>query len=627
MTQDAYGEEKSSGLSSSGKYIPPHLRRSEKSVNEGVGSQTKGPHINHFDGFSNSFSRETSRKEPGSRGFGGRWNNTVSSRRFPSNENEVRNGLEEGFGAPPRNRFRGAEDNREWKDFTGKERFFPNPFQTKSNSQLDEDVEPITITGINFDHYDDIPVEISGRDCPSEISNFEDSKLHERLLKNVALSKYTKPTPVQKNAIPVILNGRDMMACAQTGSGKTAAFLLPTVHNVLQMGRPAPRPEFARDRRYNRLQFPTTLVLAPTRELAVQIHQEARKFCYCTGIIPCVIYGGINIRIQFESIEKGCDILVATPGRLVDMIDRGRISLCNIKFLILDEADRMLDMGFEPQIRRIVEQSDMPPTGERQTLMFSATFPKEIQKLASDFLYDYIFLAVGRVGSTTDFILQRMERVEEHEKRDFLLNLIDTVSGLTLIFMQTKRGADELEYFLTRKGYPAISIHGDRTQAQREEALHSFRIGRTPILVATDVAARGLDIPNVTHVVNFDMPSDVDDYVHRIGRTGRAGNSGLATAFVNDSNLGIAKALIDILLESGQEVPAWLEEMADRAQMSSRRSGRGRFGGKDFRKDSGGFRGERRNFSSGRRNDNNFENFGSRSNIYHGNNNKSSAWF
>lgn len=621
MRQDGYSTQNGSTVDSSRKYVPPHLRRDRRGWDEDRYDGNSAPNNNSFS--RRNFGREGFRDGPRNNSFADR--RTEGGRpmkRFPSKENGYRGGF--GERNESNRRQLSNRNNREWKDFTGKERFYPDPFKGSDRHFQDDNMEPETTTGINFDHYDDIPVEISGSNCPDEILSFEESGLHPRLLTNVKLAKYLKPTPVQKNAIPVILNGRDMMACAQTGSGKTAAFLLPTIHNMLKMGGPAPEPEQAYERGYSRMQYPTTLVLAPTRELAVQIYQEARKFCYCTGIIPCVIYGGISIRTQFDSISKGCDILVATPGRLVDMIERGRISLCNIKFLILDEADRMLDMGFEPQIRQIVERTDMPATGERQTLMFSATFPKEIQRLASDFLYDYIFLAVGRVGSTTDFILQRLERVEEHEKRDFLLNLIDTVSGLTLIFMQTKRGADELEFFLTRKGYPAISIHGDRSQSEREEALHSFRTGRTPILVATDVAARGLDIPNVTHVVNFDMPSDVDDYVHRIGRTGRAGNSGLATAFLNDSNIGIARSLIDILLESGQEVPVWLEEMAERAQMTSRRGGRGRFGGKDFRRENS--RVERKAFNSGRSSDNSrmSESY-SRNN--HENVNKNSAWF
>lgn len=289
-------------------------------------------------------------------------------------------------------------------------------------------------------------------------------------------------------------------------------------------------------------------------------------------------------------------MLSATPGRLVDLIERGRISLANIKYLVLDEADRMLDMGFEPQIRRIVQGEDMPGTAERQTLMFSATFPRDIQMLAKDFLKDYIFLSVGRVGSTSENITQKIEYVEDNDKRSVLLDILASQSkedlGLTLVFVETKRMADMLSDFLMGNNLPATSIHGDRTQREREMALQTFRTGRTPIMVATAVAARGLDIPNVTHVVNYDLPSDIDDYVHRIGRTGRAGNTGVSTAFFNRGNKNIVKDLVELLREANQEIPGWLETVAHEASFGTGgyrgRGGRGRggargTGGRDYR--------------------------------------------
>ncbi|RDX62632.1 DEAD-box ATP-dependent RNA helicase 52, partial [Mucuna pruriens] len=314
----------------------------------------------------------------------------------------------------------------------------------------------------------------------------------------------------------------------------------------------------------------------------------------------------VNDTSQFEKLlhlrdlERGVDILVATPGRLVDLLERARVSLQMIRYLALDEADRMLDMGFEPQIRKIVEQMDMPPPGVRQTMLFSATFPKEIQRLASDFLSSYIFLAVGRVGSSTDLIIQRVEYVQESDKRSHLMDLLHAqrangVQGkqaLTLVFVETKKGADSLEHWLCLNGFPATTIHGDRSQQERELALRSFKSGNTPILVATDVAARGLDIPHVAHVVNFDLPNDIDDYVHRIGRTGRAGKKGLATAFFNDNNSSLARALADLMQEANQEVPAWLSRYAARSSFGgrNRRSG-GRFGSRDFRRDGSSGRG------------------------------------
>jgi ATP-dependent RNA helicase DDX3X len=344
----------------------------------------------------------------------------------------------------------------------------------------------------------------------------------------------------------------------------------------------------------SRKAYPTALILAPTRELVSQIHDEARKFAYRSWVRPAVVYGGADINQQLRQIERGCDLLSATPGRLVDLIERGRISLSNIKYLVLDEADRMLDMGFEPQIRRIVQGEDMPDVHERQTLMFSATFPRDIQILAKDFLKDYIFLSVGRVGSTSENITQKFEYVEDPDKRSVLLDILASQPredlGLTLVFVETKRMADMLSDFLMSHHLPATSIHGDRTQREREMALQTFRTGRTPILVATAVAARGLDIPNVTHVINYDLPSDIDDYVHRIGRTGRAGNTGVSTAFFNRSNKNIVRDLVELLREANQEIPSWLETVAHETAFgggSGYRGGRGRGGGRGGRGNAG----------------------------------------
>jgi len=357
---------------------------------------------------------------------------------------------------------------------------------------------------------------------------------------------------------------------------------------------PSPAPA---DTGYGRSRkaYPTALVLAPTRELVSQIHEEARKFAYRSWVRPAVVYGGADINQQLRTIERGCDLLSATPGRLVDLIERGRISLANIKYLVLDEADRMLDMGFEPQIRRIVQGEDMPGVHERQTLMFSATFPRDIQMLAKDFLKDYIFLSVGRVGSTSENITQKVEYVEDQDKRSVLLDILASQRkeelGLTLVFVETKRMADMLSDFLMGNNLPATSIHGDRTQRERETALQTFRTGRTPIMVATAVAARGLDIPNVTHVVNYDLPSDIDDYVHRIGRTGRAGNTGVSTAFFNRGNKNIVRDLVELLREANQEIPTWLETVAHEANFGGGSSFRG--GGRGGRGRGGSSRGAR----------------------------------
>ncbi|KAH0865311.1 hypothetical protein HID58_082522 [Brassica napus] len=439
-----------------------------------------------------------------------------------------------------------------------------NPFGNDVNAEPAAVNEQENNTGINFEAYEDIPIETSGDNVPPPVNTFAEIDLGEALNLNIQRCKYVKPTPVQRNAIPILAAGRDLMACAQTGSGKTAAFCFPIISGIMKEEEHVERPRGVRG------VYPLAVILSPTRELACQIHDEARKFSYQTGVKVVVAYGGTPVNQQIRELERGVDILVATPGRLNDLLERGRVSLQMVKYLALDEADRMLDMGFEPQIRKIVQQMDMPPPGVRQTMLFSATFPREIQRLASDFLSNYIFLAVGRVGSSTDLI-----------------------QALTLVFVETKKGADSLENWLCINGFPATTIHGDRSQQEREVALRSFKTGRTPILVATDVAARGLDIPHVAHVVNFDLPNDIDDYVHRIGRTGRAGNSGLATAFFNDNNTSMAKPLAELMQEANQEVPDWLSRYASRASFGggkNKRSG-GRFGGRDFRRESGGYGG------------------------------------
>jgi len=437
----------------------------------------------------------------------------------------------------------------------------------------DEQLEEILFghqsnSGINFDKYQDIPVEASGRNIPDPIDSFADSDLHELMKFNINLSGFDIPTPVQKSSVPIITNGRDLMACAQTGSGKTGAFLFPILSSCFKTGPPTiPKNNTNRyDSYMQNCCYPVALVLAPTRELAIQIFDEAKKFSYRSWVKPCVVYGGQRMLDQVRELQKGCDLLVATPGRLCDLIDRGRISLCLVRYLVLDEADRMLDMGFEGQIRNIVEKNDMP-IDERQTLMFSATFPSDIQILARDFLKDYIFLTIGRVGSTSENITQAIEYVEEDEKVSLLMDILaadeaqakENDMHLTLVFVETKRQADILANILMDNNFQTTSIHGDRTQYERERALDLFRRGVTPIMVATAVAARGLDIPNVTHVINFDLPKDIDDYVHRIGRTGRAGNVGRATAFFNiEHDKGIVKDLIDLLEEAKQDIPKFL---------------------------------------------------------------------
>ncbi|XXG55882.1 hypothetical protein AAC387_Pa03g3441 [Persea americana] len=535
-------------------YVPPHLRNRATPVTENypIPSSNEGSNPNSLGGFP--------LKRSGSREFG-------------------RRGRGGGRGGAAPDRHRAPRE--------------PNPFDVSNQfSEMGISEENCDVGGINFDAYEDIPVEVSGLDVPPAVNSFHEIDLGDALNQNIRRCKYVKPTPVQRYAIPISIAGRDLMACAQTGSGKTAAFCFPIIAGIMKSWSGVQWPQ-----RGGRTAYPVALILSPTRELSCQIHEEAKKFSYQTGVKVAVVYGGTPIQRQMHDLERGVDILVATPGRLVDLAERARVSLQMIKYLTLDEADRMLDMGFEPQIRKIVEQMDMPQPGIRQTMLFSATFPNEIQRLASDFLSNHIFLTVGRIGSSTDLIAQRVEFVQEMDKRNHLMDLLYTERAnatnekqvLTLVFVETKRGADSLENWLCMNGFSATAIHGDRTQPEREQALRSFKNGVTPIMVATDVASRGLDIPHVAHVVNFDLPKDIDDYVHRIGRTGRAGKTGLATAFFSEGNQPLAKALAELMQEANQEVPSWLSQYAERSSYGggrSRRSGgSGRFGGYDYRRD------------------------------------------
>ncbi|KAM6893952.1 putative ATP-dependent RNA helicase DDX4 [Xenentodon cancila] len=412
-------------------------------------------------------------------------------------------------------------------------------------------------TGINFDKYDEILVDVSGINPPQAIMTFNEAALCESLRKNIDKSGYVKPTPVQKHGIPIISAGRDLMACAQTGSGKTAAFLLPILQQLMADGVAASC--------FSELQEPEAVIVAPTRELINQIFMEARKFAHGTCVRPVVVYGGVSTAYQIREISKGCNMLCGTPGRLLDMIGRGKVGLSKLRYLVLDEADRMLDMGFEPDMRRLVGSPGMPSKMNRQTLMFSATYPEDIQRLAADFLKtDYLFLAVGFVGGACTDVEQTFVQVPKFSKREQLLDLLKTTGvERTMVFVETKRQADFIATFLCQEKVPTTSIHGDREQREREQALADFRSGRCPVLVATSVAARGLDIPDVQHVVNFDLPSSIDEYVHRIGRTGRCGNTGRAVSFYDpDANSQLARSLITILSKAQQEVPSWLEESA-----------------------------------------------------------------
>jgi len=408
--------------------------------------------------------------------------------------------------------------------------------------------------GINFAKYDKISVQVTGENKVAPVKTFAEVNLRKLLMDNVTKAGYTVPTPIQKYGLPTILAKRDLMACAQTGSGKTAAFLLPILHRLLEDGCETNAGDCP--------QKPQAVIVAPTRELAIQIKDEARKFS-AGSVLKCVVaYGGTSTMFQLSTLFKGCNVLIATPGRLMDFVDKGKVSFEDVKYLVLDEADRMLDMGFMPDITRICESAQMPAKGERQTLMFSATFADEVQTLAKDMLHDYLFAVVGMVGGACDDVTQSVLEVDKFAKRDKLKEILQEVgTDRTMVFVETKKNADFLATFLCCEGLPATSIHGDRLQREREEALGDFKSGKRPIIVCTGVASRGLDIKDVKHVINYDLPKEIDEYVHRIGRTGRVGNTGKATSFFDASrseDSGMASALVDILSKAQQEVPDFL---------------------------------------------------------------------
>ena len=400
-------------------------------------------------------------------------------------------------------------------------------------------------SGINFSNYKNINVDVTGSDVPQKVSAFAEASLYPVLLGNISRSKYSTPTPVQEYAIPIIMAGRDLMACAQTGSGKTAAFLIPIIQNLFEQ-KCLSRGSLGN----SGYTAPEVVIMSPTRELAGQIKDEARKFCNGSEIRCVAAYGGTSVSRLADKLEDGCNILVATPGRLCDFYRRGKVSFSRVKFLVLDEADRMLDMGFKEEMDQILHNDDLK-SHSHQTLLFSATYPADIQKIAQGYLNNYIFLAVGVVGGACEDVEQAFLQVTHFEKREKLLEVLTPIK--TLVFVEAKKTADFIASYLCQSEHPATSIHGDRLQPEREKALKDFKSNRKPILVATAVAARGLDIEGVEHVINYDLPKTVEEYVHRIGRTGRLGNTGAATSFYDPRNdCGLASGLMKILMDSKQ---------------------------------------------------------------------------
>lgn len=391
----------------------------------------------------------------------------------------------------------------------------------------------------------DVAVATNTISAPPPIESFIDMNLHQSIMKDIVSHGYSAPTPIQAQAMPVALSGRDLLGCAETGSGKTAAFSIPMIQHCLA------QPPICRG------DGPLALVLAPTRELAQQIEKEVKAFSRSLDSFrTAIVVGGTNIADQRSELRAGVNVVVATPGRFIDHLQQGNTFLSRISFIVLDEADRMLDMGFEPQIREVMRSLPI----KHQTLLFSATMPEEIEALAQDYLTNPVRVKVGQVSSPTANVTQILEKVSDQEKIDRLLALLVAEDEecercgrpfpLTIVFVERKARCDDVAEALVAQGLHAVALHGGRSQNEREAALREFRHRATNILVATDVASRGLDVTGVAHVINLDLPKTMEDYVHRIGRTGRAGLTGQATSFYTDRDMflvaQIKKAIADV---------------------------------------------------------------------------------
>jgi len=350
--------------------------------------------------------------------------------------------------------------------------------------------------------------------------SFADSRLTPAMRDAIARAGYSTPTPIQAKTMEPILEGRDLIGCAQTGTGKTAAFVIPMLERLACADSPLARPSVV---------APRALVLAPTRELALQIAETFDLLGVAQGVRALVLIGGESIGPQLAGLQRRPDVIVATPGRLVDHLDRRSLALGAVRIVVLDEADRMLDMGFAPQVERILRVTPL----DRQTLCFSATMPPAVETLVRRYLVRPMRIEVGTSAKPVAKVAQRLYRAPMQEKTPLLLQLLDQERGRTLVFTRTKHRADRVARAVGAAGHRVTRLHADRSMSQRREAIDGFRSGRYRVLIATDIAARGLDVPEIAHVVNFDLPRTAEDYIHRIGRTARAEASGRATSFAS----------------------------------------------------------------------------------------------
>merc|ERR1719291_1039056 len=391
---------------------------------------------------------------------------------------------------------------------------------------------------------------VNGVRVPKPVRNFEEASFPDYVLQEVQRVGFKEPTPIQVQGWPIALAGRDMVGIAETGSGKTLSFLLPAIVHINA------QPYLTRG------DGPIVLVMAPTRELAVQTQEECNRFGKSSKIKNTCAYGGVPRRPQQQDLRDGVEIVIATPGRLIDFLDAGDTNLKRVTYMVLDEADRMLDMGFEPQVRKVTSQC----RPDRQTLMWSATWPREVQRLARDICKeDPAHINVGSLDTrTAHTIRQYVEVVQEVDKKARLRRLLEKVmdGSKILIFAQTKTAGDAMTREMRLDGWPALCIHGDKKQEERDWVLKEFKEGKSPILIATDVASRGLDVKDIKYVINYDFPGSIEDYVHRVGRTGRAGATGSSYTFFTQDKFKHARDLVNVLKEAKQPVPEELEKLA-----------------------------------------------------------------
>jgi ATP-dependent RNA helicase RhlE len=370
--------------------------------------------------------------------------------------------------------------------------------------------------------------------------SFTQLGLIEPILRSLNHQGYTNPTPIQEQAIPAAIAGKDVLACAQTGTGKTAAFAIPILQQF-----------YLKPNQSNGYKHIRSLVLTPTRELAVQIMESFQEYGKFTGITQQVIFGGVPQSKQTIDLRNGTDVLIATPGRLLDLMNQGYVYLDHLEILVLDEADRMLDMGFINDVKKVIREI---PT-ERQTLFFSATMPPPIAKLASSLLRQPVRIEVTPVSSTAEKIDQSVYFVNKRNKLSLLLHLLEEKKiSRTLVFTRTKHGADRISKDLKKLKVNCAAIHGNKSQNERQYALNQFKSGKVKVLVATDIASRGIDVDRLTHVINYDLPAEPETYVHRIGRTGRAGEAGFALSFCDHDEIGTLKSINRLI---GQKIPAF----------------------------------------------------------------------